>query len=662
MCGIFGYVSTGQHANLSRGDIERVMRQLYRLSESRGKEAAGIALNHLDRMAIYKDNLPASEMLNSKGFKAFLDRTFGKDGTRLNPGASLAYIAHTRLVTNGNQTVDENNQPTQRGNVAMVHNGIIVNYDELADEHELQRTADVDTEVAALLLNKEIESGKSLPAAIRKVMDSVFGETTIASLFRDRSVMALATNTGSLFVVHKPDSHELFFVSERYMAQEAISANKSLKRFHGAEVTRINPGEIALIDTETLQTVIYKADEKVFATPSFASKLIEHRDLEVKHLRFEELRQSLRRCTRCILPETIPFIEFDENGVCNYCHTYKSIDKSLFGKKALEKKLEHLDRLGADANSIVAFSGGRDSSYSLHLMVKEWGLRPVAYTYDWGMVTDLGRRNQARMCHQLGVEHIWISADIRAKRRNIRRNVNAWLRRPSLGTIPLFMAGDKQYFYFANQVMEQCRLDTLIMGANRLERTDFKSGFAGVKPSVLKELDTSTPFHRLSLAGVAKMFAYYGKEVLMNPAYMNLSVPDTLNGFWSYYLMKQPHLDVFEYLPWREDVVDDILINGYDWETAVDADATWRIGDGTAPFYNYIYNHVTGFTEFDSMRSNQIREGHITREEGLALANRDNQPRYESIREYFSMINGDFEAAMKAVGKMDVLYDPDLRR
>ena len=31
----------------------------------------------------------------------------------------------------------------------------------------------------------------------------------------------------------------------------------------------------------------------------------------------------LKRCTKCVLPETMPFIKFDNEGVCNYCKTYK---------------------------------------------------------------------------------------------------------------------------------------------------------------------------------------------------------------------------------------------------------------------------------------------------------------------------------------------------
>lgn len=47
----------------------------------------------------------------------------------------------------------------------------------------------------------------------------------------------------------------------------------------------------------------------------------------------------------------------------------------------------------------------------------------------------------------------------------------------------------------------------------------------------------------------------------------------------------------------------------------MDTNTTWRIGDGTAAFYNYVYYTVAGFTEHDTFRSNQIREGQMTREE-----------------------------------------------
>ena len=57
----------------------------------------------------------------------------------------------------------------------------------------------------------------------------------------------------------------------------------------------------------------------------------------------------------------------------------------------------------------------------LHLIKKEFGLRPVTFTYDWGMVTDLARRNVARICGQLGIQNILVSADIAQKRENCQQ-------------------------------------------------------------------------------------------------------------------------------------------------------------------------------------------------------------------------------------------------
>ena len=64
---------------------------------------------------------------------------------------------------------------------------------------------------------------------------------------------------------------------------------------------------------------------------------------------------------------------------------------------------------------------------ALHLIKTELKLNPVAYTYDWGMITDLGRRNISRFCAKLGVENIIVAADIRKKRDYIRKNLLAYI-------------------------------------------------------------------------------------------------------------------------------------------------------------------------------------------------------------------------------------------
>ena len=61
-------------------------------------------------------------------------------------------------------------------------------------------------------------------------------------------------------------------------------------------------------------------------------------------------------------------------------------------KEDLFKILEKYRKKNED-DCIVPLSGGRDSSYALHLIVKELKMKPITYTYDWGMTSDIGRRN-----------------------------------------------------------------------------------------------------------------------------------------------------------------------------------------------------------------------------------------------------------------------------
>lgn len=347
------------------------------------------------------------------------------------------------------------------------------------------------------------------------------------------------------------------------------------------------------------------------------------------------MRDRLKRCSRCVLPETMPFVDFDAEGVCAYCRAHQPI--SVRGHAALEALVAPHRRGDGRPDCIVGVSGGRDSIFGLHYLKTVLGMTPVAYTYDWGMVTDLARRNVSRICGRLGIEHILVSADIPKKREYIRTNVEAWLARPSLGTVPLFMAGDKAYFYYLNRARQQLGLKLAFLCENLLERTDFKTGFAGVAP-VIHDRDhayTLPMGHKLGLA------RFYGKEFLHNPRYLNRSLLDSAKAFAYYYLIKRDYHNLYGYIPWDEPTIAETLLGSYDFERAEDTESLWRIGDGTAPFYNYIYHTIAGMTENDTFRSNQIRNGAMTRSLALDLIERDNHPRFPSIQWYLKTIGVD---------------------
>jgi hypothetical protein len=144
--------------------------------------------------------------------------------------------------------------------------------------------------------------------------------------------------------------------------------------------------------------------------------------------------------------------------------------------------------------------------------------------------------------------------------------------------------------------------------------------------------------------------------MLQSPGYFNTSLWDTLSGeYYRSFTEKSDYFHVFDYWRWDEKTVDETLAL-YDWEKAPDTQSTWRIGDGTAAVYNYIYYTVAGFTEHDTFRSNQIREGQLTREEALAMVEEENAPRYPNIKWYLDAVGIDFAEAIKVVNAIPKLY------
>jgi glucosamine--fructose-6-phosphate aminotransferase (isomerizing) len=664
MCGIFGVIA--RPGALERRVVEQAVSRLFLLSETRGKESAGLAIAGPAAITFQKSAQRPRDFIASSGFAPFLrqavDAVYGA-------GEPFAMFGHSRLVTNGAQNLHANNQPVLAGGILGVHNGIIVNDEALwRTMNDAQRTAEVDTEVMLQLLRQRLGRGEALPAALRSTFRQLLGTVSTALVFEDLDCIALATNNGSLYVARNAADGTTVFASERYILEEFLGTAGLNWPASPDDIRQIEADSALLIELGTLEGHAIGLGEEAFEAPQIAAR---HRDIrdetpaetrdhaafnsapQVRHAdfsRFEVDREpirALRRCTCCVLPETVPFIAFDEKGVCNFCNSHKP--KTYLGRAALAAEAERLKarRGDASADCLITLSGGRDSSYGIHYAVKELGLKPIAYTYDWGMITDLARRNQARMCGALKVEHILVSADIADKRDNIRRNVSAWLKRPALGIIPLFMAGDKQYFYHANDLAKKLHLDATVLASNPLEKTHFKAGFCGVPPTL---------GHRPSLFAQLQMAAYYGKEFLLNPSYFNKSLVDTSGAFLSYYSIKHEYLRLFDYIPWVESEVNDTLLGQYDWETANDTRSTWRIGDGTAAFYNYIYYRVAGFSENDTFRSNQIREGMIDRDTALRLVETENAPRFESIAWYCSVIGLDPTEVLQRIAQIPTLY------
>lgn len=603
MCGIFGVVSS---AAVDRRDLSI----LAQLAQQRGKDSSGLMLFDDGRYQAHRADYRITRLL-------------GEVGSRPSPVA----FGHSRLITNGLA----DNQPVVRNDLCVFHNGIVVNHDALWPRLQTARQLQIDTEVIAGVALDALGAGEPLDRVPSRILAVCRGVVACAMVLPSVGKLCLFSNNGSLYLGQKEGAW--IYASERFPLAQLGCENIRQVR------------EAVLIDIPvSAEPVVVsdKAAERPDLIPSLGSASKEEGLLEYRPC-------TLRRCTRCILPETMPFINFDEQGVCNYCRHYKprNIPRPIEELLALVEPY----RRGHGDECIVPFSGGRDSCYGLHLIVEELKLKPITYTYDWGMVTDLGRRNISRMCAELGVENIIVADDITKKRDYIARNLRAWLKSPHLGMVSILTAGDKHFFRHVETIKEQTGISLNLWGINPLEVTHFKAGFLGVPPDFEEK--------RVYSHGAMKQLRYQYlrlKAMMQSPGYFNRSLWDTLSGeYYRSFTKKSDYFHIFDYWRWDERQIDETLAR-YEWEKAPDTNTTWRIGDGTAAFYNYVYYTVAGFTEHDTFRSNQIREGDLTREDALELVTDENRPRYPNIKWYLDAVGVDFKEAIRVVNAIPKMY------
>lgn len=117
-----------------------------------------------------------------------------------------------------------------------------------------------------------------------------------------------------------------------------------------------------------------------------------------------------RICVRCVMDTTDPDITFDENGVCNHCHTYDRLVQQYViegeaGILELKRLAERIRREGSNKkyDCVIGVSGGVDSTY-VAWYVKQLGLRPLAVHVDNGWDTELAVKNIEECLKRLNID------------------------------------------------------------------------------------------------------------------------------------------------------------------------------------------------------------------------------------------------------------------
>jgi N-acetyl sugar amidotransferase len=125
----------------------------------------------------------------------------------------------------------------------------------------------------------------------------------------------------------------------------------------------------------------------------------------------KNLNRDYQICSNCVMDTSDSHIVFDENGVCDHCHGFnKDVKPGWETDDVGRKKLQtHIDRIKKDGEKrdfdcLMGMSGGVDSSYLLHLAVKEFGLRPLIFHVDGGWNSELAVNNIRVMVDKLKLD------------------------------------------------------------------------------------------------------------------------------------------------------------------------------------------------------------------------------------------------------------------
>jgi N-acetyl sugar amidotransferase len=115
---------------------------------------------------------------------------------------------------------------------------------------------------------------------------------------------------------------------------------------------------------------------------------------------------ELKRCTKCITPETHETIMFDDAGVCNVCSNIEFKDNNIdWAAKKLElDALVEQYRGKYDYDCIIPFSGGKDSTWTLYYLMKEYNLKPLVVRFDHGFLRSNLEENTKKALRELGAD------------------------------------------------------------------------------------------------------------------------------------------------------------------------------------------------------------------------------------------------------------------
>lgn len=307
-------------------------------------------------------------------------------------------------------------------------------------------------------------------------------------------------------------------------------------------------------------------------------------------------------CTTCVLTSRYPGVNFDEQGVCNYCRSYKKIDGQLEVKQKCEAKfLNYIDKYKGRSvyDCLVAYSGGKDSTYTLYLMKKKYNLNVLAVTLNNWYQSKWASSNIQNVIKSLNIDHFTVT--------------------PNFENFNILIASSIVDNLYSMKTVE--RASTICTTCLAIIR------FICFKISIEKEI----PFTVLGLspgqAPVATaIFKTNPKMVKRMQDAIMIPLEKYVGDRIKPYFLEERHFDKVDSFPFS---VNPLAFSNYDEETIykISNELGWERPSDTDPnstncllnsYANHVHIEKYGYHPYSFEVSELVRQGCLTREEGLS--------------------------------------------
>ncbi len=337
--------------------------------------------------------------------------------------------------------------------------------------------------------------------------------------------------------------------------------------------------------------------------------------------------ESLRSCKRCLLVETHDTVVFDEEGICNICrnaeHKKEKIDWEVKEREFVQILGEYRGKYAYDC--IVPFSGGKDSAFTLYALATRYKLRPLVVCFDHGFMRPTVLANTERTIRTLGVDFL----KFRVSWKVVRRLMVESLRRKG----DFCWHCHTGIFSFPMQMAIKFDVPLVIWGQ---PNTEYNAYFKTDEPELVDE----KRFNRYINLGITaedmlgmvggditerdlEPFRYPSKEALKTLGYRSIC----LGSYIPWDVKTQVEI-VKKELGWEEDVVEGIP-ESYGYE---------KIECYLQGIRDYLRFIKRGMGRTNHLACIDIRDGRLSREEGLNLVGQHDGKRPASLDMFLKMV------------------------